>query len=127
MPTLRDVEAAAKRRIPDFAFGFVHGGTGDNVGVARNRAALDGVEIVPRYGSPAPVQTGVTLFGQLYASPIGIAPTGLDGVIWPGATHCLIGCTVAPGFDFADFELAEGDQLCEQFPVAAERIRRMLG
>ena len=45
----------------------------------------------------------------------------------PGATHCLIGCTVAPGFDFADFELAEGDQLCEQFPVAADRILRMLG
>ena len=89
MPTLRDVEAAAKRRIPDFAFGFVHGGTGDDVGVRRNRAALDGVEIVPRYGSPAPVQTGVTLFGQHYSSPIGIAPTGLDGVIWPGATHCL--------------------------------------
>lgn len=45
----------------------------------------------------------------------------------PGASHCLIGCTVAPGFDFADFELAEGNQLCEQFPAAAGRIRRMLG
>jgi predicted cupin superfamily sugar epimerase len=43
------------------------------------------------------------------------------------ASHCLIGCTVAPGFEFADFELAEGNQLCEQFPAAAERIRRMLG
>ncbi len=49
----------------------------------------------------------------------------------PGAGHCLIGCTVAPGFDFADFELAAsgapGEQLCVQFPAAAERIRRMLG
>jgi predicted cupin superfamily sugar epimerase len=44
-----------------------------------------------------------------------------------GASHCLIGCTVAPGFEFADFELAEGEQLCEQFPAASERIRRMLG
>ena len=24
-----------------------------------------------------------------------------------GAAHYLVGCTVAPGFDFADFELAE--------------------
>ena len=24
-----------------------------------------------------------------------------------GADHCLVGCTVAPGFEFADFELAE--------------------
>jgi isopentenyl diphosphate isomerase/L-lactate dehydrogenase-like FMN-dependent dehydrogenase len=89
MPTLRDVERAAKRRIPRFAFDFVSGGTGDDLGVARNRAGLDGVEIVPRYGAPAKVETGVTLFGQSYASPIGIAPTGLDGVIWPGATRLL--------------------------------------
>ena len=28
----------------------------------------------------------------------------------------LLGCTVAPGFDFADFEMAERAQLCAQFP-----------
>jgi predicted cupin superfamily sugar epimerase len=43
-----------------------------------------------------------------------------------GASHCLIGCTVAPGFEFSDFELAQGDALVEQFPEAAPRIRRML-
>lgn len=44
----------------------------------------------------------------------------------PHASHCLIGCTVAPGFDFADLELAGGSQLCEQFPEVAGRIQRML-
>ncbi|MFA4924944.1 MAG: cupin domain-containing protein [Ignavibacteriaceae bacterium] len=28
----------------------------------------------------------------------------------------LIGCTVAPGFDFADFELAKREELIKQFP-----------
>lgn len=42
-----------------------------------------------------------------------------------GATHCLVGCTVAPGFDFADFELADGPELEAQYPEAADRIRRM--
>jgi uncharacterized protein len=28
----------------------------------------------------------------------------------------LVGCTVAPGFDFADFELAETQGLCARFP-----------
>jgi uncharacterized protein len=42
-----------------------------------------------------------------------------------GATHCLVGCTVAPGFEFSDFELAEGPELEVQYPQAAERIRRM--
>lgn len=42
-----------------------------------------------------------------------------------GASHCLVGCTVAPGFEFADFELADGPELIEQFPEAADRIHRM--
>jgi predicted cupin superfamily sugar epimerase len=42
-----------------------------------------------------------------------------------GAEYCLVGCTVAPGFEFADFELAEGPELEGQYPEAAERIRRM--
>jgi hypothetical protein len=43
----------------------------------------------------------------------------------PGASHCLFGCTVAPGFDFADFELARGPEIAALFPAAAERIRRL--
>ena len=42
-----------------------------------------------------------------------------------GASHCLVGCTVAPGFDFADFELAQGPELVARYPAAADRIRRM--
>ena len=42
-----------------------------------------------------------------------------------GASHCLVGCTVAPGFEFADFELAQGDELEARYPGAADRIRRM--
>jgi predicted cupin superfamily sugar epimerase len=41
------------------------------------------------------------------------------------ATHCLFGCTVAPGFDFADFELAQGPELAAKFPAHAARIARM--
>ena len=42
-----------------------------------------------------------------------------------GASHCLFGCTVAPGFDFADFQLAEGPELAQRFPAYAPRIARM--
>jgi predicted cupin superfamily sugar epimerase len=42
-----------------------------------------------------------------------------------GASHCLVGCTVAPGFEFADFELAQGPELEARYPDAADRIRRM--
>ena len=39
--------------------------------------------------------------------------------------YTLIGCTVAPGFDFADFELARRDALAEAFPAHRELIRRL--
>jgi uncharacterized protein len=31
-------------------------------------------------------------------------------------TYSLVGCTVAPGFDFEDFEMAERKELLRQFP-----------
>ncbi|UQZ91115.1 cupin [Deltaproteobacteria bacterium Smac51] len=34
----------------------------------------------------------------------------------PGAIYSLVGCTVAPGFDFADFELASGTELKKAWP-----------
>ena len=37
----------------------------------------------------------------------------------------LIGCTVSPGFDFNDFELAKKDELLKQFPDHSEIINRL--
>jgi predicted cupin superfamily sugar epimerase len=34
----------------------------------------------------------------------------------PGTTFSLVGCTVAPGFDFADFEMADRATLLAEFP-----------
>jgi hypothetical protein len=53
------------------------------------------------------------------------AGTWFGTVLAAGASHCLVGCTVAPGFDFADFELAQGPELEAAYPGAADRIRRM--
>ncbi len=45
----------------------------------------------------------------------------------PGVEYSLVGCTVAPGFDFADFELAGRAELTRQFPGQAELIERWTG
>jgi len=37
----------------------------------------------------------------------------------------LVGCTVAPGFDFADFELADKEALAGQYPQHAALIRQL--
>ena len=39
--------------------------------------------------------------------------------------YTLCGCTVAPGFDFADFELAEKTALQEQYPQYSNIIGEM--
>lgn len=37
----------------------------------------------------------------------------------------LVGCTVAPGFDFADFELGTRDDLLARFPAHEEIVKRL--
>ena len=37
-------------------------------------------------------------------------------------TYSLVGCTVSPGFDFEDFELAERDKLTSEYPEHKEII-----
>lgn len=37
----------------------------------------------------------------------------------------LVGCTVSPGFDFVDFELAKYEDLVKLCPEQAELIKRM--
>lgn len=39
-----------------------------------------------------------------------------------GEGYVLAGCTVAPGFDFQDFELADPEKLCLRFPEARSLI-----
>ena len=37
----------------------------------------------------------------------------------------LVACTVAPGFDFADFELAKGEELTKKFPQHKDLIQQL--
>lgn len=43
----------------------------------------------------------------------------------PGSDFSFVGCTVAPGFDFADFEMGERKQLLTQVPQAKEVIEKL--
>ena len=42
-----------------------------------------------------------------------------------GSAFSFVGCTVAPGFDFNDFVLAEEEVLSKQFPQHAALIKRL--
>lgn len=42
-----------------------------------------------------------------------------------GEGYALVGCTVAPGFDFADFELADYDILSAKYPQHDDLIKEL--
>ncbi len=42
-----------------------------------------------------------------------------------GTEYSLVGCTVAPGFDFADLELGDRESLLKAFPAAVELIKKL--
>ncbi len=89
-PTIGHMRAHARRHVPHFVFEYMDGGAGADVGIAHNWAALDAVELVPRYGvMPALPPIDVELFGRRYAAPIGIAPMGGPALVWPGADAAM--------------------------------------
>jgi uncharacterized protein len=56
-----------------------------------------------------------------------LAPRGVwqGSLLEPGGEFALLGCTVAPGFDYADYEHGQRALLLAQFPHHAELIRRL--
>lgn len=43
----------------------------------------------------------------------------------PGSEYCFVGCTVSPGFEFEDFELANADTLSNEYPQHAIIIKEL--
>ena len=82
--------AARRARLPHFAYEYGDGGAGDDTGIKHNWAALDAIEMVPRYGvMPKLPPVNVELFGRKYSAPLGVAPMGSPIVVWPGADKLL--------------------------------------
>ncbi len=89
-PTAMDLREHARKRMPNFAFEYMDGGNGADGGIQRNWAALDAVQLVPRYGKVVkPPPSDCTLFGRAYSAPIGVAPIGGPGTAFPGAETYL--------------------------------------
>jgi hypothetical protein len=58
-------------------------------------------------------------------TPQAVVPAGVWQAAEPEGDAVLCGCTVAPGFEFADFEIGSGEALAAEFPDEAALIRRL--
>jgi predicted cupin superfamily sugar epimerase len=60
------------------------------------------------------------------SAPQAVVPAGVWQAAEPEGEAVLCGCTVAPGFDFADFELGREETLVAAYPDQEALIRRLL-
>jgi hypothetical protein len=105
---------------------------------ALHRVASD--EVWHHYGGAPLELTTITPAGDLSRRILGpdlesdqlpqcVVPAGVWQAARPlsreEAGYTLAGCTVAPGFDFADFEMPERDTLEALFPGHTEVIRKL--
>ena len=87
---IEDLRQLARRRIARIVFDYIDGGVEDEAGLLRNREAFSRWRLVPHYLQDiSRCQQTASLFGRDYASPFGIAPTGLAAFARPGADVLL--------------------------------------
>ena len=89
-PSIELLAKRAKQRMPGFAYDYLSGGCMSEVNLERNTRDIRAVELKPVYlRDYKGASQKTTLFGREYASPFGIAPVGLQGLMWPKSCEML--------------------------------------
>lgn len=100
-PSIYDLKKRASERTPAFAFEYLDGGCNEDVSLHRNTKEIRDVQLEPRYlrnyGESNPK---TTLFGQSYDAPFGIAPVGLQGLMWPNSPEILAKASLRQNIPF---------------------------
>ena len=89
-PSVEDLRQKAKGRIPKFAFEYLDGGCNEDINLHKNTSEIRAVELLPYYlNQYTESKLETNLFGHTYDAPFGIAPVGLQGLMWPNAPEIL--------------------------------------
>jgi len=89
-PSVEDLRARAKTKIPKFAFEYLDGGCNDDVNLKKNTERIRDIELKPNYlVEYKKPNLKTTLFGHEYDAPFGISPVGLQGLMWPNSPQIL--------------------------------------
>lgn len=137
-PSIEDLRKKAQKKIPGFAFDYLDGGCNEEINLRKNTDEIRQIEFKPRYIQPysgAHLQT--TVFGQTYEAPFGIAPVGLQGLIWPDAPRILakaayehhipfVLSTVSTATIEEIAEITEGEAWFQLYHPAEEQLRNQL-
>ena len=137
-PSIEDLRNRAMQRIPNFAFEYLDGGCNEDVNLIRNTSELREVQLKPNYlRSHHGSSMKTTLFGKEYDAPVGIAPVGLQGLMWPNAAEILAKSAFKHNIPFVlstvtttnierASELTEGNAWFQLYHPTEDRLRNDL-
>lgn len=134
-PSIDDLRNKAKQRIPKFAFEYLDGGCNDDVNLYRNTADIRDIQLKPQYlRNFNGTSLKTNLFGIEYDAPFGIAPVGLQSLMWPNSPEILAKAAFQHNIPFIlstvtttsierASELTEGKAWFQLYHPAKEEIR----
>lgn len=137
-PSIEHLREKARKRMPGFAFDYLEGGCFNEINLKRNTDDIREVQLRPYYlRDYKKSRLETTLFGKTYSAPFGIAPVGLQGLMWPGSTEILakaafdnnilfVLSTVATASIETVAELTEGNFWFQLYHPAAKKLRNQL-
>ncbi len=134
-PSMDDLRNKAKRRIPKFAFEYLDGGCNEDVSISRNTADIRQIQLQPRYLRNSGIcSTKTKVLGMEFDAPFGIAPVGLQGLMWPNSPEILARAAFAHNIPFIlstvttmnierASELTEGNAWFQLYNPVEDRLR----
>ncbi len=100
-PSVEHLREQARKRLPKFAFEYLDSGCYSEINLFKNTSDIRNIELQPYYlqgFKGANIKT--RLFGEEYDAPFGMAPVGLQGLMWPQACEILAKATVEHNLPF---------------------------
>ncbi|MGB1873985.1 MAG: alpha-hydroxy acid oxidase [Akkermansiaceae bacterium] len=137
-PSVEALMAKARRRMPGFAYDYLDGGCFSEVNLRRNTSDIREVQLKPYYLRDYKGASQETeLFGKTYDAPFGIAPVGLQGLMWPNSCEILAAAAKAHNIPFIlstvgtasiekIAEITEGDAWFQLYHPAEDELRDKL-
>ena len=86
-PTVDYLKEKTAKRIPHFAYDYLRSGCSDERALRRTTGEFDGVLLQEHFVRPVIKQPDIkaSFCGLKYDMPFGVAPIGLQGLMWPDA------------------------------------------
>jgi L-lactate dehydrogenase (cytochrome) len=89
--TIEALRIQCRKQIPHVAFEYLESGTEQEKALESNRAQFELIQFIPKFClGEKNVDLKTTFLNQDFSSPIGIAPVGLTGLVWPNAEKYLL-------------------------------------